>query len=448
MFEPIWIADACRLIRAGELTPTDLVQRCLRQISEYEDRVRAWVVVDEVGAREAASRLTEAAVGGDFLGPLHGIPVAIKDIVDVKGFPTRAGSPLRQHHVAGSDAPLVTALRRAGAIILGKTVTCQFACFDPSPTRNPWHPDLQHTPGGSSSGSAVAVAMGMCLGAIGTQTGGSLVRPASYCGISACKPTLGIVPSQGVVPVSRHLDHPGPMARTAEDLQYMLRCLATPAGDRRLCLKNPNCDGAPPQLGLMGDFFMKEADETIRQATEAAVDKLGEAGAEIQRVPLPDGFSDVHLMHRRIMAVDAAVYHRQQFESRRKDYGPCISGLLDEGLATRAVDYAEALAHRRKFRIEVEAIFDDARRLDALIMPATDTTAPNLDTTGSPRFQSPWSHAGVPVVSIPSQVASDGMPAAVQLVGRYGDDFGLLRVARWCERHLGFDGLPPLLDLT
>jgi aspartyl-tRNA(Asn)/glutamyl-tRNA(Gln) amidotransferase subunit A len=175
MFQPLSISDAASQIRRRRLAPLDLVERCLDQIGKYEDRVHAWVLVDEEGARRTARQLQQQ----DWRGPLHGIPLGIKDIVDVAGFPTRAGSPLREDHLARHDAPLVADLRKAGAIILGKTVTVEFACFDPSPTLNPWDPALQHTPGGSSSGSAVAVALGMCFGAIGTQTGGSLVRPAS-----------------------------------------------------------------------------------------------------------------------------------------------------------------------------------------------------------------------------------------------------------------------------
>ena len=170
--------------------------------------------------------LGREAQAGNYRGPLHGIPIGIKDIIDVAGLPTRAGSPLRENYpAAAADAPLVAALRQAGAIILGKTVTVEFACFDPSPTRNPWDAELRHTPGGSSSGSAVAVAMGMCFGALGTQTGGSLVRPASYCGIATLKPTFGLLSREGIVPVSYHLDHPGPMARTVGDLEILMQCL-------------------------------------------------------------------------------------------------------------------------------------------------------------------------------------------------------------------------------
>jgi aspartyl-tRNA(Asn)/glutamyl-tRNA(Gln) amidotransferase subunit A len=412
----------------------------LEQIREHEDRLHAWVVVDEPGARQAARRLGDEIAAGNRRGPLDGIPIGIKDIVDVEGFPTRAGSPLTESDPKRSDAPLVAALRRAGAIILGKTVTCEFACFDPSPTRNPWSPGLEHTPGGSSSGSAVAVATGMCFGAIGTQTGGSLVRPASYCGVAACKPTFGRLTSEGVVPVSFHLDHPGAITRTAADLACIMRCLLD-AGEAA-----PARGAAPPRLGFVAEFFMDEADEAIRPVTEKALRALADGGARTQRVGLPAGFAEVHRMHRTIMAVEAAAFHRRRFGAPRHGYGPAISAMHDEGLAATAVDYAEALSHQRAFRRSVADLFDAGEPFDALVMPATDTTAPpSLATTGDSKHQAPWSYAGVPVVSIPCGLASDGMPAALQLVGRHGDDVALLRVAQWCEKRLDFHELPAML---
>jgi Asp-tRNA(Asn)/Glu-tRNA(Gln) amidotransferase A subunit family amidase len=440
MFEPISILDAARQIEAGQLAPIELVDRCLEQIDRYEDRVHAWVVVDAEGARRAAGELGEEVARGHYRGPLHGIPIGIKDIIDVAGFPTRAGSPLLSEDPKADDATLVALLRRAGAIILGKTVTCEFACFDPSPTRNPWSPRLEHTPGGSSSGSAVAVALGMCLGAIGTQTGGSLVRPASYCGVSACKPHRGRVSTGGVVPVSFHLDEPGPMARSARDLECILRGLDV-MEDRR-----PVDRLAPPRLGFVEPFFMEQADEAIREATETAVQTLADCGAKITRVGLPEGFADVHRMHRRIMTVEAAAFHRQRFQAHREGYGPVISRMLDEGLATSGVDYADALSRQGEFHMRIARLFYPPKKFDALIMPATDTTAPaSLDTTGDSKFQAPWSYAGLPVVSIPCGLASDGMPAAVQLVGRFLHGFPLLGIAQWCEAQLGFDELPPLV---
>jgi len=218
--------------RTGRLAPRDVVEAALQQIERHDPQVHAWVLVDARGARRAADRLGAEARQGHLRGPLHGVPVGIKDIIDTAGWPTQAGSSLRAGHRAEADAPVVEALRRAGAIILGKTVTVEFACFDPSPTRNPWDPQLGHTPGGSSSGSAAAVAMRMCLGALGSQTGGSLVRPAAYCGVCTLKPTFGRLSRRAVVPVSYHLDHLGPMARLVDDLLLFWQALYPAAAPR------------------------------------------------------------------------------------------------------------------------------------------------------------------------------------------------------------------------
>ena len=470
MSEPISLVDAAVAIRAGRLEPVELLDRCLEQIRRHEDRIHAWVVVDEAGARRTAAERGRQAARGEFLGPLHGIPVGIKDIIDVEGLPTRAGSPLRRDHRARADAPLVAALRRAGAVILGKTVTVEFACFDPSPTRNPWN--TAHTPGGSSSGSAAAVALNMCLGALGTQTGGSLVRPSTYCGIATCKPTFGRLPMEGIVPVSYHLDHPGPMAHTVADLALLLGCLLNPSGvplhgvplalpvrdvpvhgvplatpvhdlpsaDRplRVDLSLPQ----PPRLGLLQGSILEDAEPRICAVTEMAVARLRGGGAGIDAIDLPDEFHDVPMYHRRIMAVEAAAYHRETFAGHRDQYGPMIAGLLDEGLGILGVDYAAALAWQREFRGRAAALLVG---VDALVMPSTHTTAPaTLDTTGTPRFQAPWSCAGLPVVSIPCGVADDGMPAAIQVIGRHDGEAELLRVAAWCERQIGFRSRPPL----
>jgi aspartyl-tRNA(Asn)/glutamyl-tRNA(Gln) amidotransferase subunit A len=447
MIDQPCICEAAEQIRARELAPTDLVEHCLGRIGKHDDRVRAWVIVDEEGARRAARQLEKEIAQGNYRGPLHGIPVGIKDIIDVEGLPTEAGSPLRKGRVAERDAPLVAALREAGAVILGKTVTVEFACLDPSPTRNPWDPSLGHSPGGSSSGSAAAVAMGMCLGAIGTQTGGSLVRPASYCGIATCKPTFGRVDTRGVVPVSHHLDHAGPMARCVADLEILLDCLPRSKNfgpPPEAITKKRFGPACPPKLGLVEGLFLDEADRAVCDATQAGFARLLAGKAALEAVDPPDWFSEINDLHTRIMAVEAAQYHRQDFAAHRASYGPRITQLLDEGLNVSGVDYADALAHQRAFRRRLDPLFD---KYDALIMPATDTTAPaRLDTTGPKTFQAPWSYLGVPVVSLPCELAFDGMPAALQLVHRYHYDKQLLKVAQWCEAQLAFDKHPPLLE--
>src|SRR5262245_43941498 len=211
-------------IRAGRLSPVDLLESCLERIDRHEERIRAWVFVDRDGAQAEAGRLTDELKRGQYRGPLHGVPIGVKDIFDVFDWPTAAGSKLWANSIARQDATVVRKLREAGAVLVGKTVTTQYASFDPPPTRNPWNPE--RTPGGSSSGSAAAVAAGMCLGATASQTGGSITRPASYCGVAGCKPTWGLVSTHGVVPLAPSMDHVGVMAPCVKDLAILLQVIA------------------------------------------------------------------------------------------------------------------------------------------------------------------------------------------------------------------------------
>src|SRR5438105_5696960 len=221
----LWtIAAAAQAIRDGRLSPVALLDACPERIDRYEPRVHAWVFVDRTYAREQAETVAAELKQGIRRGPMHGIPVGIKDIFDVFDWPTAAGSRLWAQSIARQDATVVERLRQAGAVFLGKTVTTQYASFDPPPTRNPWN--LERTPGGSSSGSAAAVACGMCLGALGSQTGGSITRPASYCGVAGCKPTYGRVSVDGVVPLAHSMDHPGPIAACVWDMATILQTIA------------------------------------------------------------------------------------------------------------------------------------------------------------------------------------------------------------------------------
>ncbi len=438
---PEWmsLADAALAVRRRQLDPLRLVQLCLERIDRHEHALRAWVVVDRERALGEARRKAEALGRGEPLGPLYGVPLGIKDIVDVEGLPTRFGSTATPAEPAAADAPLVARLRRAGAIILGKTVTTEFAFIDPPPTRNPWDPALAHTPGGSSSGSAVAVAVGMCLGAVGTQTAGSLIRPAAYCGVAACKPSFGRIALDGVHPLAYHLDHAGVIASGARDAEVLFRCLMElPAGS------SESAEGGPaPRLGLLEDFFIAGADEAVRQATRTALAQLAVRGARIEPLQSPPGFDIVHAMHRRIMSVEAAAVHHAAYRARSETFGPKLAELIEEGLHLSAVQYAEALAHQRQFRRQIDGWFGP---LDAVILPATERTAPaSVDTTGSAAFQLPWSYAGVPEVCFPCALAADGMPVGLQLIARHDQDLSLLarRIGANCA--VGFLERPPLL---
>jgi aspartyl-tRNA(Asn)/glutamyl-tRNA(Gln) amidotransferase subunit A len=450
------LLGAAEKVRQGEMTPRQLVERCLQRIDRFEGQTRAWVSIDAEGARREADRLGAELAAGNLRGPLHGIPLGIKDIVDVAGAPTRAGSTLTPTDAAARDATVVARLRAAGAIVLGKTVTTEFACFDPPPTRNPWNP--AHTPGGSSSGSAAAVALGMCVGALGSQTGGSITRPASFCGVAGVKPTLGRVSRAGVVPVSYHLDHVGPISRTIEDCAAMLAAISGTDVHDGACAVRPPLELSAeafrpgglargierPRLGVLREFFFTGAEPETAALCEAALSQLEAAGAELVEVTLPAGFDRVHAMHRRIMACEAAEFHRRAFGAPRAGYGPNMAALLEEGLAVSMAEYQEALQHQVAFRHAVQRTIGT---LAALVTPSTPGAAPaSLATTGDARFNSPWSHAGVPTVSFPVALTEGGMPVSLQLVGQPWSEAQLLAVGAWCEEQIGFDLAPAHAD--
>jgi len=418
-------------INAGQIDPCDLVDACLAAIEKHEPDIAAWVVVDAEGARRQASDLRRRIQSGGDGGLLAGIPVGIKDIVDLKGFRTLAGSPLRDsdEYLAHEDAPVVARLRQAGAIVLGKTVTTQFACFDPPPTRNPWN--AGHTPGGSSSGSAAAVAAGMCVAAIGSQTGGSIIRPASYCGVAGLKPSLGALSTRGFTPISPRLDHPGPLARNAAELHAVWQALRNGPARADAAQKESRL----PEVFRVKGYFFENANADVAAVTSAAMRTAGIGDAPARE--LPDSFARMHEMHWRIMQVDAAAYHRPVFTSHRGSYAPKVASLIEGGLKLPASSYAEAIAFQRKFTAAMEAWLGDA----IAVMPATDVTAPaSLNTTGDAAFQSPWSFTGQPSVTVPCSVTG-GMPCGLQLVASRGREDALLQTAIKVERSLAFTPL-------
>jgi Asp-tRNA(Asn)/Glu-tRNA(Gln) amidotransferase A subunit family amidase len=416
------IHAAAEDIRRGRLSPVDLVQSCLERIERYEDRVHAWVLIDRDGALAHAETCAREIARGGWRGPLHGIPLAIKDIFDVFDWPTAAGSRLWKNSIARQDAVVVRRLRQAGAVFLGKTVTTQYASFDPPPTRNPWN--LARTPGGSSSGSAAALACGMCLGALGSQTGGSITRPASFCGVAGCKPTYGRVSAEGVVPLAPSMDHPGPMARCVRDLAILLRTIAVGWAES----SRPTT--WTPRLGRLRGLFDHRADPAVAEMMRQVCARLEKRGAAIVDVPEPAAFAEVLPRHRTIMAVEAAAYHESRLRRHPDDYDPRIRALLEEGLKCPAPEYARCKEHQQLLRSEMEPCFDS---VDALLTPATTSPAPDAGSTGDPAFNSPWSYTGFPTISFPAGVAADGLPLAIQLVGRSWSESELFPVALWCE---------------
>jgi aspartyl-tRNA(Asn)/glutamyl-tRNA(Gln) amidotransferase subunit A len=422
-------------IRAGRRTPVDLLEACLERIDCLEERIHAWVFVDREGARADADRLTSEQRRGYLRGPLHGIPIGIKDIFDVANWPTAAGSRLWKDSIAHQDATVVQRLREAGAIFVGKTVTTQYASFDPPPTRNPW--DVSRTPGGSSSGSAAALACGMCLGALGSQTGGSITRPASYCGVAGLKPTFGRVSTQGVLPLAASMDHVGAMARCVRDLVILYQTIADPENSE----KGP-APTQPPRLGRLRGLFESRAAAAVLRIMDEACDRFSARGAVIVEVALPHGFAEVTARHRTVMAVEAAAFHETRLRSVPHDYDANIRALLEEGLACPAPEYARCKEIQIRLRDAMRACFTG---VDALLTPATAGPAPDAATTGDPVFNSPWSFTGLPTVCFPGGRSPEGLPLGIQLVGAPWSENGLLTVAAWCEDVLGFEAAEPAL---
>ena len=436
MSEPLTITAAAPLIRTGELTPSELLEQCLRRIDIYEPAVKAWAYLDRERARQEAAKATDEIKAGHYRGPLHGIPVGIKDIIDVYDMPTGCGSKLWANSYARQDATCVERLRQAGAIILGKTVTTAYAYLDPPVTRNPWN--LDRTPGGSSSGSAAAVACGMCLASLGTQTGGSVIRPASYCGVYALKPTWGRVSVNGVLPLAPSLDHIGVMANCVRDLFLVYRELdrvhRTDAQDpldrehldlvfasQEILLPPPRLK--PQKLVLDPSLITGVCDADVGGAfgnfLVALVEGSGH-GLELYTGTLPAEFHRVRGRHYTLMAVEAAMTHRERFARHPDDYPPRIAELIDHGLRADPMLVTEVSRRDSRWDFGHEV----ARHLDGglLITPATTTLPPTAETTGSPVMNSPWSHLGFPVVSLPIRETADGLFVSVQLIGSWRDD--------------------------
>jgi Asp-tRNA(Asn)/Glu-tRNA(Gln) amidotransferase A subunit family amidase len=425
------IAGIGRAIREGRLTCVDVLRACLDQVEAWEPKVHAWVVLDRDGALEQARALDEELKAGKDRGPLQGIPIGIKDIIDVKGLPTACGAKRWADRIADADAEVVERLRHAGAVILGKTVTTPYAWVDPPVTRNPWN--LDRTPGGSSSGSAAAVACGMCYGAIGTQTGGSITRPASFCGVAGMKPNKVVVmlTMSGIQPFASSLDHVGPIARAVEDLKLVFEVMCEPRDQSLESQDSPPREG-PVKLGRLRGFFDRRATPAVLSALNDAARTLNDAGADIVELVDPVDFEQILRDHRTVMAAEAARAHSEWLDQFPDDYPPRIRDLILEGRSLLAIDYLQAQSRMQTSMKALLKAFNQAERR-FWITPATLSTAPDPSTTGDPAFNSPWSYTGLPTVSFPIALAPDGLPVAVQISGWLLLDQTLLRAAAWCE---------------
>jgi aspartyl-tRNA(Asn)/glutamyl-tRNA(Gln) amidotransferase subunit A len=421
------LTQASGLIQKNELLPIDLAESLLERIGTIESTIKAWVTVDA----ETVLKEAERTQGEKIKSNLHGIPVGIKDIYFIEGQRTSMGSTIFKDFMPSITADVVSDLRKSGALILGKTETTEFALHDPAPTRNPWN--IRHTPGGSSSGSAAAVSSGMCHTAFGSQTGGSVIRPASYCGIVGVKPTYDLISRGGVYPLSWSLDHVGYMTRSVKDA-HLIHGVLTGKDSVWIDIEKS------PKIGLLGGYFHDNATPEVWEAYEKTVAKLCGEGADFVDASLPDSFKCVPDVHRIIMAAETASVHEDLFKKRGADYGEYIRGFISSGLLVPATSYLRAQRIRGEI---IKDIIRVIKKYDCIVCPSTVDTAPEgLEWTGSPAFNSPWSLTGLPSITIPSGLSREKLPLGFQIIGVPFSEWSLLGIAGWCEEKLGFGNMP------
>jgi len=441
------VSQASQQIKEKKLSPVDLAQSLLERIDATESDLKAWVTIDREEVLTTAKQLEEEASQGKSRGLLHGVPVGLKDIFYTAGMKTAAGSKVYADFVPDFDATSVAKIKEAGGIILGKAVTTEFATSDPSPTFNPWNPE--HTPGGSSSGSSVAVATKTVGAALGSQTGGSTCRPAAYNGIVGLKATYGRISRYGVVPVSWSLDHVGILVRTVEDAALMLQVMSgedendpgsasEPVPD---FLKQMSDHNRAPRIGIVSDYYAEKSTPEVWANTQDAVKQLKDAGAEVAELNLPDSFKTAHSAQRIVMNVECAAFHEQFHADQAEDYGPRVRSGMEMGMLVPATKYLQAQRLRRQFRQDMVQL---VQQVDVVLTPAKPAPAPkDRNTTGDASFQVPWTTSGLPTVTIPSGLSDNGMPLAVQLGALPFEEGKLLGAAQWCRAVLGVELSPP-----
>jgi Asp-tRNA(Asn)/Glu-tRNA(Gln) amidotransferase A subunit family amidase len=426
-------AQAAAEIARGAVTAQDYTRACLDRIAEVEPEVQAFAHLDSDHAMAQAKILDERKAQGMPLGPLHGVPVAIKDIIDTSDFPTECGSPFLSGRRPYHDAHVVKRLREAGAVIIGKTVTTEFAYFHPGKTRNPH--DTERTPGGSSSGSAAAVATGMVPLALGTQTNGSVIRPAAFCGVFGLKPSKGLISRYGVLPLSPTFDTVGPFARSLDDIALITSVIAGyDPGDpdtRPFAVANFRAVAVEkfpiePRIAFVRTPVWDRADAQAREAFERLADSLGDA---CMRIDLPERYAEAWDVHRTVMLSEMA-YRLGRVVDRGGDaISDVLRKLVQEGRAIDAVAYQQALDDAKAFANTLSEYLEDC---NAILTPATTGVAPkDLSATGNPVFCTLWTLSGLPSLSLPLLTGEDDLPLGAQLVGGPHDDARLMRTANW-----------------
>ena len=426
--------QACDKIRKGEITSEELVQDCLDKIEQIDGEIEAWAYLNPDYALEQARRLDIIRQAGDPMGQLHGIPVGIKDIIDTAHVPTELGTPIHTGRLPYKDAWVVSRLRQAGAIIMGKTVTTELATYAPGKTKNPHDPN--RTPGGSSSGSAAAVASYMVPLALGSQTNGSIIRPASFCGVFGFKPSFGMIPRTGVLRQSTPLDQLGVFARSTEDVALLTQVLAgydEEDSSTTYLRATPHLLSVaaeepplPPKIGFVKTPVWDRADEMCKEAHEELCETLGE---NVEEIELSPSFGYVLDHHKIIMEADIAYSYSHEYETAKNLLSDSLRGQIERGMSYSAVAYHRAMSQQAILDVILAELFQE---YDVLLTPSASGEAPiGLDDTGDPSFCTIWTFCGVPALNIPVFQGENGMPIGTQLVGAKNDDARLLRSANW-----------------
>lgn len=440
------IAQAAAEIANGDLSPVELTESLLARSRGLDPQLSVWMALDEEAALDAAKRSTDILTKSGRSGLLHGVPFGVKDIFYTKGVKTTGGSKIYKNFVPEHNSTVVSLLEQAGGIMLGKTVTTEFAMFQPPPTKNPWNFD--RTPGGSSSGSAVGTAARMFPLALGSQTAGSVLRPASYNGVVGIKPTLGLLSRYGVMAVAWSLDTVGYFTRTVEDAAIVLGVVARHDPNDEISLDSLPTNymsglngGDRPKIGVMCQYFLEHADSKVQQHTDMVISKLVDAGAQVDEVRIPvdmDAGRDAHVL---VQNAESADTYKADYNAHADDIMPTTRGVIEAGLANTAIEYARAQKLRRDLLREMTLAMLD---FDAVLTPSTLTPAPDTSTTGDPACQWPWTTVGFPAITVPSGLSEDGLPLGIQLASGRLEEQTMLSIARWCEQVMDVTLVPPV----
>ena len=439
---------AANLIAKKEISPVELVDALLDRIAEYDSKLQSFATVTGDIARKQAKDAEREILAAGSKSPMHGVPYGLKDIIDTAGIPTEAGSKVYEGRVPAKDAHVVRLFNAAGAIMIGKTVTTEFAGGHPSKSVNPWN--AAHTPAGSSSGSGVAVAARFIPAALGTQTVGSVLRPAAYNGVVGFKPSFGRIGRTGVIPMSWSCDHVGILVRTVHDAALILNTLAGYDADDDGSINQTPPDftakvensSNPPKVGFIKTYFLDESEEVTKHDMQRVAELIANAGATVEEVDLGIDFAAGYDAHRVVQQAEMAEWHQPLYEATPDLYQPITLDYMKNGRSFSAIEFIRANNVREQMR---DAALTVLEKFDVLMMPTASGPATlGLLNTGDTRFQSPWSFTGLPSIALPTGLTAEGLPTSLQLIASKMDEVGLLSSAQWVEKTLGVSIEPDL----